>query len=305
VATATSLAGGTVSAPKIASFSLRIVAPTVSAGTVTSSSASSLSDTGATWVQGQFNGSNGMFYAEFDSGMEADISQTTASTKTLTLVGPLPAVIPTGAAYRIRRHLTLASVFGAYDESGLMAGSNSAQADNVLLHSPDTQQTHTYFYSNVPGFSGWYRDDYTPAANVMIYPAQGILVRRKSALNVALYLVGVAKEGPMLTPVLTGLNLMGTLKSSRALKLSELNLYTHDVLTGLASGSNPGSADNLVVINPDASTSTHFYSDYPGFEGWYDNAFLPSGNLMVLPGSAFFINRKGPHPSFFWSIPAE
>lgn len=305
MASATPLGGGTVSASRITSFSLRMVNSAVYAGTATSPGTSSISDAGASWTQGRFNGTNGSFYAEFDSGLIANISQTDALSKTLFFSGPQPVAIPPGALYRIRRHLTLSDVFGANNEAGLLGGQNSAAADNILLHAPETQATHTFFYSTVPGFNGWYRDDYAPAANVVIDPTQGILIRRKSASSVVLYLKGSAKEGPVLTPVLSGLNLLGTLKSGKALKLSGLNLYTHNPVTGVAAGSNPSFADNLVVLNPDSSTATYFYSDYLGFEGWFDNSFRPAGDVMIFAGSAFFIHRKAPRGSFYWGIPAE
>jgi hypothetical protein len=305
VASATSLPGHSGSIQQFTCFSLQMVNPAVYAGVVTSVGLGAITDTGAAWAQDQFNGTNGSFYAEFASGWNANISHSDALNKTLTFTASQPVTLVPGTAYRIRRHATLSDVFGTNDESGLLGGQNSAQADNILLHSPDTQVTHTFFYSTVPGFNGWYRDDYTPAAQSVIYPGQGIMVRRKGASNLVLYLRGPAKEGMTLAPVYPGLNLVGTLKGSKPLRLSELNLYTANPATGVAGGSNPNMADNLVVINPDSTTATYFYSDYPGFQGWYDASFRPTGTVMINAGSAFFINRKAPRGAFYWGVPPE
>jgi hypothetical protein len=305
VASATSLPGSAGGVPRFSCFSLQMVIPAVYAGTVTSVGSGTIGDTGANWTQNQFNGTNGTFYAEFDSGWIATISHSDALTKTLSFTAIQPVAIAPGAAYRIRRHVTLADVFGPNNEVGLLGGQNSAEGDNVLLHSPETQVTHAFFYSTVPGFNGWYRDDYTPAAQLVIHPGQGIMIRRRSSPSLDLYLKGSAKEGMTLSPIYPGLNLVGTVKGSKTLRLSDLNLYTSNAATGVAGGSNPSLADNLVVINPDSTTATYFYSDYPGFQGWFDGSFRPSGTVMMDAGSAFFINRKAPRGAFYWGVPSE
>jgi hypothetical protein len=131
------------------------------------------------------------------------------------------------------------------------------------------------------------------------------MVRSKTSQNTFAYMHGSAKEGVNLTPVYTGFNLVGTLKGDRSLKLSELNLYTGDAGTGIGAGSNPAAADNLILIRPDTTTATYFYSDYPGFIGWYDTAFKVSADVVVPAGSAFFIQRKAPRGAFYWTVPAE
>ena len=120
-----------------------------------------------------------------------------------------------------------------------------------------------------------------------------------------LYLQGTTKPGLAITPVFSGFNLLGTLNSQRALKLSELNLYTGNAATGIGSGSNPSVADNLILVHPDTTTSSYFYSDYPGFEGWYDAAFRPAADTLIDAGAAFFLQRKAPRGAFYWTIPAE
>jgi hypothetical protein len=186
-----------------------------------------------------------------------------------------------------------------------MPASNPSQGDNILLHIPQTQETLTIFYSNVPNFSGWYFEDYTPAGNHVVYPEQGILVRSRSTRNLTVYAKGTAKSSTSVTPILTGYNLLGTLSSKKSRRLSELNLYTGNSATGAASASNPSSGDVVILLNADIPATTYFYSNFPGFEGWYDSAFTSAANATIPAGAAFFFYRRDPRGLFFWSIPND
>jgi len=210
-----------------------------------------------------------------------------------------------GSASRVRKHLTIADIFGKNNGAGLQAGPNSSQADNILLQVPQTQQVLTFFYSNVPGFTGWYSDTYVAAGGVVVYPGAGLMVRAKTNRGGTVYLVGSAKEGPTLAAVYPGYNLLGTLKSQRSLKLSELNLYTGDATTGISAGPNSATGDILILMHADGTTATYFYSNVTGFTGWYDTTYTASANVLVSPGSVFFLQRKAPRSAFYWTIPAE
>jgi hypothetical protein len=305
VATAISIQGNGGSGARDNVFALQSVAPAAYAGAVTAVAPGAIVDANANWTQDQFNGTNGSFYVELDSGARINVIRTDSVTKTLIVPAnvPLPPIV--GSAYRLRKHQTLADIFGRNNEAGLTPGLNPTMADNVLLYDAQTQVTLKYFYSSVSGFPGWYSETFASADQTVISPEVGVMVRSKTSRNAIAYVHGAAKEGATLTPVYPGYNLVGTLKSGRSLKLSELNVYTGDSATGIASGSNPSSADNLILLLPDTTSATYFYSDYPGFTGWYDTSFKPSGNVVVPAGSAFFLQRKAPRGSFYWTVPAE
>lgn len=304
VASATTILGKTTSASQLTYFGLRMVQPTVAGGTVTALGANSLTDANANWSNGQFNGANGSFYVEFANGLIADITNTDPTTHTLSLPGDVRAAVSVGDAYKIRRHSTLADVFGPNNEAGLTGGGNPAAADNVVLLDDQTQNLQMYFYCNVSGYTGWYSGSFQPANNVVVYPEQGVVVSRKTAGSMARYISGVCKTGPTLAPISPGLNLLGTVHSVAGMTLSSLNLYTGNPATGLVGGSNPAAADNLVI--PSATgMDLYFYCNVPGYLGWYDGAFNPAGNKIVPPGSAFYIKRKAPNAAFNWIIPGE
>lgn len=306
VGSAAQIAGNGGAGTRLSTFSMRMVRPVCYPGMVSSLATAALSDSGATWTNNQFNAAAGSFYVEFDSGVMADIVNTDGTGKRLVFTDNLPPSVTVGSKYRVRKHLTLASIFGASNEGGLLAGQNLAQADNILLYIPQTQQSRAFFYSSVPGYSGWYRDDYTPAADTVVYPEQGLMVQRKADTSRTLYWAGAAKKGPSVVPVFPGFNLIGVLHARAKIPLPNLNLVTGDTATGLAAGNNASSADALLLMNTDGSTASYFYSNIPGYTGWYsgDN-YTAATNTVVAPGTAFFLNRKAPRGLFYWTIPAE
>jgi hypothetical protein len=288
-------------------FSQRMVSPILSAGKITSISSSGINDTNAAFVTGQF-GTNGMpAYLEFDNGTMLDIVNTTP--QSVSLVANVTG-LAVGDAYRIRAHSTVASIFGINNAAGLTGGPNASQADTVTLLIPETQQTITLFYYANPSFTtweGWVRQDtFSPDPNEIIYPEQGIMIRRIIPGDLNLFLCGPIKSGPTVVPVQPGYNLVGTLKSLSTVPVSGLNLFTGFSSTGVIGGTQPSTGDNLIMVNQDGSVATFFYFYSPGvFQGWVNaSGYTLAGGVLIPPGTAFFINRHG-LGGFTWTIPAE
>ena len=306
IGSATTLQGNTGAGYRFTTFSQRMVLPIVYAGTVSSVQNTALTDANATWNDGQFGSAASPAYAEFNSGWMVDIANASAATKSLSLAGSVGGLVSVGDAYRVRQHFTIASLFGTNNETGLKAGLNPSQADNILLQIPQTQQTMTIFYFSNAVAQGWYRADFSPAADQVVYPEQGVMVRRIGADDVNLYVCGPIKLGQTIAPVEPGFNLMGTLKSLSPMTLDSLNLYTGDPTTGVASGLNLTVSDNVLIVRPDGSTSSYFYfKDTKGNESWLDSLFNLSGSTPIPAGSAFFIKRQLSRSAFNWVIPAE
>lgn len=282
-----------------------IVAPVSAAGIVTGKGSATLQDTNAIWTVHQFSGTNGAFYVEFDCGLMADIVACDAATRTLTLPDNLPPQVAVGGSYRIRKHQTLSALLGANNNAGLQAGDNPGTADGVMLVIPQTQETRNFFYSDFPGYEGWYEDNYTPANAQVVYPEQGFIVRRKHTSDVVFCVSGAVKPSSTLAPIYPGNNLVGTMSFCKSVKLCDLNLFTSDSNSGLIAGDNPNIADNVTIYTSDNRLFTYFYADVAGHAGWYDGAYDPADNVSIPAGSAFFIHRKDPRESFTWSIPPE
>jgi hypothetical protein len=304
-ASATTLQGNGGAGTKYTSFSQRTVRAILYAGTISAVQNNTLTDTNANWSNGQFGVNGVQSYVEFPNGWTADISDTSGGTKTLTLAGNITGIAAAGDGYQIRAHSTIASLFGTNNETGLKVGLNPAQADNILLQIPQTQQTMTIFYFSNATVHGWFRADFSPAANQIVYPEQGVLVKRVSSGDVNLYACGPVKVGATVAPIDPGFNLMGTLKSATTLTLGGLNLYSGNPATGIASGLNLSSSDNVLILKPDGSTASYFYFKNNQAEGWVDASFNPAGNTAFPPGTAFYIHRLNANGSFNWTIPAE
>jgi hypothetical protein len=305
IGTATQLQGDNGSGPRTTFFSQRMVLPLLYAGTVSSLQTASLTDTNANWSVGEFGTNGTQAYVEFNNGWMADIANSTTPTN-LVLAGNLTGVASIGDSYRIRAHFTIASLFGTNNETSLQSGGNTAQADNIQVLTPQTQQTLTVFYYDDGINHGWLTADYNPADNLAIYPEQGLLVRRVAAGNRILYVCGPVKTGLTAAPIEPGYNLVGTLKSLSNLTLETLNIYTGDPATGLASGGNTAQTDTLLVVQPDGTTATYFYyQDNFGNQGWLDANYNPSANVLINAGSAFFVHRLTENGPFNWTIPVE
>jgi uncharacterized repeat protein (TIGR03803 family) len=306
IGTDTAILGNGGSASKFTAFSQRMVGPVEFAGKITAVQDATLTDTNAVWLNGQFGTNGTPAYVEFDNGIMVDIANSFAATRNLVLAGNLSGIASVGTAYRIRPHFTIASLFGTNNETGLKSGLNPSQADTIILQIPQTQQTLTIFYFSNAIAHGWFEADFTPAANQVVYPEQGVLVRRIVPGNLDLFLSGPVKTGVTVAPIEPGFNLLGTLKSLSSLTLNSLNLFTGDPATGVASGLNPVSGDNVLVIQSNGSAATYFYfQNAAGTQGWFDATFNAADNLPIPPGSAFFVHRKSTIGAFNWTIPAE
>ena len=130
------------------------------------------------------------------------------------------------------------------------------------------------------------------------------MVDRKTNTTGLLFWAGAAKRAAMTVPVFPGYNLVGTLRSRAPVRLADLNLITGDAATGLAGGINSTEADNLLVVNPDASTTVYYYRNITGFSGWRSGN-IAADDVVVSPGSAFYLFRKAPRALFYWTIPSE
>lgn len=289
--------------PLMTCFSVPIVQPVAAAGTITACSANTLQDTNAHWTSNQFGGTNGSFYVEFNTGHMADILSCDAAASRLTLPSSLPAAITVGSPYRIRRHQTLAGIFGARNEAGLKGGLNLNESDVVRLLLTEPKGALDFFYLNAPRYQGWVQG-YDPAGDQVIYPEQGLAVVRKSAASITFGIAGVVKEDPTLAEIAPGYSLVGSVSAFGPRRLADLDLYTGDPATGLASGRNPTEADTIELVGT-TTPGAYFYLNVPGYEGWYDWAYRPAGNTLLPVGCALLVNRKSPRGLFFWNIPLD
>jgi len=291
----------------------------VKPGRVTSAVTNELVDANAAWATDQFNGANGPHFIEITSGSFAgtidDIVKTVGSTKKIYTANNLVSLgLPNivNQTYRIRKHWTIAGVFGAANAAGLAGGAGAASADNILV--PDGSGGFTtFFYKNVnipPGSGiGWRKsDNLTLDASVTkLYIDQSVLVRRKQASSIALKLVGSVKFGQTIVPVETSNNFVGNVYPA-SVTLSNSGLYTASSTTGVAPGAGAASADTVLIDTP-SGLQTFFFKNVnipPGSgTGWRrsDDLVTDRGSTLIPLGAGFIIQRKSPRPAFDWKSP--
>ncbi len=265
--------------------------------------ASTLVDNEANWTDNQFNGAASAVthYVEITSGAAAgttyDIVATSDAANSLTLAQPLAASVAAGVTFRVRQHWTIGSVFGPANESGLQGGSAST-ADQILIYNGTGYDS--YFYRTA-GTPGWriVGDNATPRDGVLIYPDDGIILKRNVATVVNVTLMGAVKLGQSSYAVLSGNNFIANPCASPMTLLS-CGIYTGNSATGLLGGS-AGTADKVLTWNGSGYNS--YFWRTAGTPGWRlvgDNT-TDVGSTVIPINSNVIVQRAG--AAFNWVIP--
>lgn len=281
----------------------------VAQGTLQPAGAATLSDAAATWSQDQFNGANGPHYLEITSGPGAglltDIVSTDSDGKTLKTAEDLSFYLSGSASYKIRKHWTLATLFGPQNEAGLGGGSN-VTADEVLVYNPVTQIFTVYFYKTAGlGGSGW-RSTVSPStdqANAKLDLTRGIIIRRKQGSDVKVKVFGVVKKGDTCVAVHPGMNIVPNVYPTDTLTLGNCSLYTGDPLTGVAGGSNV-TADKLLIFNGTTYDTYYYKTQGLGGIGWRStsNPSTDASGTLIPPASSIILQRIGGRGPFYWVV---
>lgn len=272
----------------------------------------SLTDNEATWTDSQFNGAAGAFYVEITSGPGAgqmyDISATTAASKTVTLAQNLAAGITAPVSFKIRQHWTFASVFGAANEGGLTGGT-STTADQVLVFNGVGYDTFYYSTGGLVG-AGWRRVGSSPAntsqANTVLYPEDGVIVKRNGTTAANVVLMGAVKTGSSSFAIVPGINIVSNIYAAGQ-TLASSSLYTGSSATGLAAGTS-STADQVLIWNQSTSGYDTYYYSSGGLvgAGWRKVGSSPANadqSAVVVPAaSSLIINRKDAS-AFNWVSP--
>ena len=294
---------------QISFIGLGLASHTEFEGNLESHIANTLTDTGASWVDDQFNGANGAHFVEITSGPNAgytaDILDTDGAAKMLTVADNFSALLSGGETYRVRKHWTIERVFGQNNEAGL-GGGNSITADQILIYNP-VSQSYTTFYYQTSGLGGvGWRAAGSPTVNqskAKLYPDEGLVIKRKQASDLQVRLFGQVKLGPTIVPVHMGANFIGNVYPTDTMTMGNSALYTGNSATGL-NGGNVITADQVLIYNGTGYDTYYYQTSGLGGVGWR-RAGAPTVNAsgVVLPkGKSFIVKRKHPSP-FAWVMP--
>ncbi len=278
-------------------------AETVNVGTKT------LTDNEATWTDSQFNGAAGLYYLEIvrpvgqataapGEGTTYDIASTNASAKTIATVQPLASALVNGANFKIRKHWTIATVFGPTNTAGLGAGGDPTTADQLQIWSNNgtTSGFSTYYYQNLStqqGGTGWRSadDNFADASATPIYPDDSLVFRRLQSAAANVVVMGAVKTGQSSIPVQAGVNILGNVYAA-PMTLQSCGLQA----SGISAGGDPTTADQVQLWNG-TGYDTYYYQNLPtnqGGTGWRsaDDQFADAGNTSIPVGAAVVVRHN-------------
>lgn len=293
------------------------VNPTGYQGEVGGVGAGSLTDVRATWVDSQFRPDSEVatHYVEIVLASDLGVVGSWANiagntTDTLEIEGDWSGVLTGGEYYVVRRHRTIADVFGADNEMGIGAGNVSNADSFAVLDSETKGYTSYYFKSGGFGGSGW-RTTSNPFSNqgeTPLLPHQGFYYLRNRSDDADLVFYGYLKLGRSKVFLKEGVNLVNLqtpLANQRELSQQGFNMTMGavDDLVTIESGLDDvfvagqiSAADSIAVFDSDVSAYTSYYRKTAGFggSGWRSssNPFADRAGERLPGGASFFVRMK-------------
>jgi Bacterial Ig domain len=299
------------STPAPSLLAISLLSPVSYEGAITSPGPSSITDTRAEWTQHQFDPGAGEFFIEITSGPNAglvsDIITVDSGRKVITLNEDLSPYLSGGESYQIRRHRTIADIFGRDNEAGLLGAEIGSRADEIGIWNPHTQQFTTFYYKT-GGFGGrgWRTasDPIADASNTRLYFDQGILLNRRSDGILKLVLNGAVKTGLTAIPLVSGTNLVANVFPARGMTLENSGLFTGNQRTGLAAAATIKTADEVQIFDGTKIRRFFYRKTGKGADGWriFGNTTSLAGSTPIPPGSSMYILRKHGRSGLMWTV---
>ena len=310
---------GTATAYTPLSLSLENAILTAGALSETPSSAVA-TNSNASYTPSAFAGTdasgNATHYLQFTtSGLIADIIANDATT--ITTDGDLTGLAASGDGYVVKKHSTLADIFGAANEAGLAAGGSFSSSDQLFVMSSDGAGTFaTYYFQDDPtdpvpivgGFSGgdgWrvVGDNATNQSDVVVGPDDGILIARATSGDVEIVVSGSVNAVDHKRDLPAGLSLVAY-PYPVDVTLNDSGIYSAS--NGYVSAGSFSASDNVYVLGSNGSYTTYYRQDDPtdpvpivggfsGGDGWrvVGNTGTDQGAVVIPAGSAIIIQHKG------------
>lgn len=168
-------------------------------------------------------------------------------------------------------------------------GKTEGSADNVIIWYPSSQTYSTYVLKT-DGF--WYTLDGTRATNTGIDTELGFWLRNRAVTDRIVVVSGDVPEDDIATNVLLpGLSMVSYPFST------EVMINDSGLTNGLA-GKTEGSADNIIIWDPDTRTYKTYVLKSSDHQ-WYDLSNNKATNVFVGAGRGFWYrNRAG--SNFEW-----
>jgi uncharacterized protein (TIGR02597 family) len=288
-----------------------LVNSTVASGLATTASGTTVTSSAAVWMDDQFNGAAGKHYLEVAAingsttasgvGTIYDIADTSAP-GTVTLTTSLQAGVTAPFRFIIRKHWTLADIFGPTNSAGLQGGT-STSADHIHVWNNTGYDIYYYQTSGIGG-TGWRKagDQSTDAGGTVVDPSRCLLAKRSQTSPVTLTIVGTVKPGLTSRSIVTGHNFVSS-PAAIDMTLSSCGLWTGSATSGLAGGTST-SADQVLLWNGTGYDTYYYQTAGIGGTGWRKagDQVTDASAAVIAAGTGFIIRRHHAN-NFTWVIP--
>lgn len=281
-------------------------------GAAESIGANTVTDTEASWVDNQFNGANGAYFIEILSGpgagMTYSISGTSGTNRQLTLSQNLAVGITAPLSFKIRKHWTIASIFGPENEAGFTSSAQASTADQILRYDRAAGANRAYYYQvalPAAGGTGWRLSNnaFTDASNTIIQPGDGLWLKQYATAPFGVMLLGQVKTGQTSVLIWPDTNIISNVCAAD-MTLASSGLYTGNSATGVKASATPIGADKVRFWNGAAWQSYYYQlAGSGGGEGWRQEGSpgIDVGSKVIPIGSS--INMRRGSTGFYWVIP--
>ena len=282
---------------------VRLFNSPVAAGTFQSNTSTTLVDTNATFSLDAATN----YIVEFPNG--ATITALGSNFSGTTLSGLTGINGTYVGAYLVRKALTISSVFGANDESGLGSSPNAAVSEADVIYLPDGAggfiRVFYSTYTDDMAYNGWLNaDTYEKAAGQVINPTEALFVQTtKSVAPISLVTTGEIKKTSTAFVANDSFSLVGAVyPAGSTLASSGLKNY-------LTASPNAAASEADVIFMPDGAGNfvRAFYTTYTddmAYNGWLNaDTYAQIPDQALTPG--FFINKIGSNISGLMTAPAS
>ncbi len=186
-----------------------------------------------------------------------------------------------------------------------MTGGSSTTADIVNVW--DGAKYVSYYY-RTGAQTGWRSTTSVSAdeANAVIYPEDGLFIKKHGATAVSLVVVGDVRTGSAKMAITKGFNLLNPTNpvASTTLTLGNCGLYTGDTATGLKAGSST-TADNVLIWNGTGYDTYYVRMSGGTVAGWRSTTSVSAdaSTVQIPGGAAVIVKRQSDVPDFVWTRP--
>jgi len=273
--------------------------PVGAAGTIDAIAATALTDNEANF-SAAFTAGEALTLKIMDganAGLITDVVSFTATA--LTTSDNISTLIANGVKYEVRKTPTIASIFGATNSAGLLAGL-AATADIVWVPDGSGGYLRVFFSTGGTQGAGWRSVGGLTAdrANAVVGITDAVFIQRRATTDLSVVFTGHVQTTATKTPVITGFNPI-----SRVIPVG-LSLADSDLETELAQGL-AGTADLLWNPNGQGGYTRYFYST-GGTQGtgWRSVGGLTTDQSTATLQSGFLVQRRGAATNATLRIPS-